>query len=125
MFQRGNNCGSRGRTPGTKNKLSRAFCEDLLESYRKHGAAAMEIGWVQQPLAMLKLIASLEPRQLRYEGVASTLSDEQLDAIEAVLIEAQAQIGDAKPQALPAPQPGRITIVGVPRNEKETRQPPR
>src|SRR5262249_36571774 len=119
VFQPGNSY-SRGRPPGAKNKLSRAFCEDLLESYAKHGASAMEIGWIQEPLAMLKFVASLEPRQLRYEGVASTLSDEQLDAIEAVLIEAQAQIGDAKPQALPAPQPGGITVIGVPRNDKET-----
>src|SRR5262249_40972763 len=119
--------GSRGRAPGAKNKLSRAFCEDLLESYAKHGAAAMEIGWIQQPLAMLKLVASLEPRQLKYEGVASTLSDEQLDAIEAVLIEAQAQLGDAKPQALPAPQeqPGRITVIGVPRAHGKETKPPR
>jgi hypothetical protein len=121
MFQPGNNF-SKGRAAGAKNRLSRAFLEALEKSFNEHGEKAMEVEWIEHPLEMLKLIAHLEPRQLKYEGVAAGLSDEQLAAVEAVLIEAQAQIVDAKPQALEAPEekPGRIKVIGVSRHEKES-----
>jgi hypothetical protein len=90
------------------------------KAFDKHGERALEVAWIENPLEMLKLMTQFEPRQLKYEGVAAGLSDDELAAVEAVLIEAQAKIPEQ--QALPAPEEKpRIKVIGVSRHEKETR----
>jgi len=116
QFQPGNTF-SKGRAVGARNRLSRTFLETLEASFAKHGEKAMEVEWIEHHLEMLKLVAALEARQIRYEGAASGMSDEQLEAVERVLIDAQAQV------ALPSPQEPlqRIRVIGVAPHEETPR----
>jgi len=96
------------------------FRKAMEKAFDEHGEKAIQIGWVEQPVKMLEMMHRFEPRQLKYEGVSSTLTDEQLAAMdEALAWAAEARVPATK--TLPAPQPGGITIVGLPRSHaKET-----
>src|SRR5262249_13205969 len=98
-----------------------AFRKEMEAGFKKHGPGAIDIGWVEQPVKMLELMSRFEPRNLKYEGVSSSLTDEQLAAMdEALAWAAEARVPAAR-AALPAPQPGGITIIGVTRSHaKET-----
>src|SRR5262249_40057119 len=100
-LERGNTYGVVGRPVGAKNKLSRAFREALLADFEEHGANAIRVVRTEEPAKYLSIIASLEPRQLRYEGVERGLTLEELDARDALLIEMEKQVVAANP-ALPA-----------------------
>jgi len=92
------------------------FRKALERGFDKHGENAMEVAWIQEPLQMLKMCASLEVRQLKYEGVAAGKTDEQLAAMDAVL--AWAAEAQAPKALLPAPQPGGIRVIGVPHGKE-------
>src|SRR5262249_18147900 len=62
-FEVGNQFGH-GRE-GAKNRTSRAFREALERTFAEHGENAMKVAWIESPLEMLKLVASLEPRELQ------------------------------------------------------------
>jgi|SRR5262245_16096658 len=121
-FERGNTFGVAGCPVGAKNKLSRAFREALLADFEEHGAAAIRVVRTEEPAKYLSIIASIEPRQLRYEGVERGLSLEELDARDALLIEMERQVVATDP-ALAAPkEKPTIRVTSVPRisHEKET-----
>jgi hypothetical protein len=104
-FEKGNTIGRNGGRPkGSKDRLSRRVLEDLLMVWDEpstqggtvtRGQAALRIMSKERPNEFAKLYASILPRELAIETVASDLDDEQLtdliDQIRSRLIEARAQ----------------------------------
>lgn len=73
---------SAGRPRGAKNRLHRSFVEALHEDFREHGADAIRVCRMEDPTAYLKVIASILPRELVFENVAtSDLTDDELEAM--------------------------------------------
>jgi hypothetical protein len=70
-----------GRPLGTRNKLTARIIEDVLESWRKNGPAALEITFREQPAVYLRTVVSILPKELIVEDVMSDVSDEQLDEL--------------------------------------------
>jgi hypothetical protein len=123
-FERGNTHG--GRKHGARNRFARRFIEDALASWEEHGAAVLEVLRHEDVATYAKLMASLLPRQLKYEGVEAALTLEQLDDRDALLAELEAKVLAATPQAaLPAPKENRVRIIGVPRDAEKTQPPAR
>jgi hypothetical protein len=74
----------KGRPKGARNKLSEDFIADLHESWLALGKAALVTAAWTDPVAYVRLVASLIPREL--EATTTTpdlerMSDEQLEAI--------------------------------------------
>jgi len=58
------NSGNGGRKPGSRNKLGEAFVEDLRDCWQQHGAEALQRVARDDPATLLKVIASLLPKDL-------------------------------------------------------------
>jgi len=56
-----------GRSVGSKNKLSESFVADLSAAWEKHGASALETVAITQPDILIKVVASLLPKDVRLE----------------------------------------------------------
>ncbi len=71
----------KGRCPkGGRNKLSEAFFDALLEDWLVHGKDVIEKVRVQDPLAFVKIIASLIPRNFEVStSPFDGMSDEELE----------------------------------------------
>jgi hypothetical protein len=77
-FQPGNSLG--GRPRGARNKLARKFLEDCLADWQEHGAAAIRICRMEDPVAYCKMMASIVPRELEVTATAvAELDDTELD----------------------------------------------
>jgi len=63
-FPKGVSGNPAGRKPGSRNKLAEAFVTDLRDCWEKHGVAALERVATEQPEVLLKVIASLMPKDL-------------------------------------------------------------
>src|SRR5262245_40149591 len=61
-FKTGNNGG--GRPRGSRNKLGEAFVTDLFEDWQKHGKSVIAFARAEDPVAYLKVVASVLPKQL-------------------------------------------------------------
>lgn len=76
------NPGSPGRPKGSRNKLGEAFIADLHEVWKAKGKAAIERVVEERPQDFLKVVASLQPKQIEIkEDAFGDLTDEQLAAI--------------------------------------------
>src|ERR1700756_4369566 len=53
-----------GRPKGSRNKLAENFVADLRDCWEKHGAAALERVAAEHPEVLVKVIASILPRDL-------------------------------------------------------------
>jgi hypothetical protein len=53
-----------GRPPGSRNKLSESFIADLRDCWERHGVAALEKCAADQPEVLIKVIASLMPKDI-------------------------------------------------------------
>jgi hypothetical protein len=68
-----------GRTPGARNKLQLDFCQALAKDFEVHGEGVIRIARIEDPVAYLKLIASILPKELVVEARAiEGMSDEEL-----------------------------------------------
>lgn len=75
-FLTGNNGG--GRPKGSRNKLGEAFVAALHDDFEKHGVETIAKVRDTDPVAYVKVVASLLPKEIKIEAV-NDLSDEQLD----------------------------------------------
>jgi hypothetical protein len=80
-FQKGNLFG-KGRPRGSRNKLEEDFLLTVQQDFHRYGAAAIVKVRKKDPVAYLKMIASLMPKSLnvqaKVEKVTSDMSDEEL-----------------------------------------------
>ena len=78
-FVPGNN-GGPGRPKGSRNKLGEAFFAGLYQEWRAHGPAAIERVRQEDPVAFLKIIASIVPKEIKVKSdPLSDMSDDELD----------------------------------------------
>ena len=75
-----------GRVAGSRNKLNAQFLDDLREIWEQHGKSALKTVALEQPAALVKVMASILPKEFEIsEFRLQDLSDEQLEAITAIL----------------------------------------
>src|SRR5215469_11418670 len=77
IFQKGQG----GRMKGSRNRLSLAFVDALRAEFDLHGADAIKICRVEEPVRFLQIIASVLPKEFEFstETKLSELSDADLD----------------------------------------------
>ena len=69
-----------GRPAGIRNKLNRAFLQDLLDEWHEHGRAALRIMRAEEPGMFVRVVASLVPREISLEhSIAADLDDTVLE----------------------------------------------
>lgn len=61
-FKPGNPGG--GRPKGSRNKLSEQFLADMLATWERYGAAALERVATEEPVAFIRIAAKLLPREI-------------------------------------------------------------
>src|SRR5262249_923423 len=94
---------------GARKRFDRRFIEDALASWEEHGPAVLEVLRHEDVATYAKLMASLLSKQLKYEGDAANMTLEQVEAVDAVLVNAQKQI----------PEKRRPLVIGISRDEIE------
>lgn len=80
-FQPGNS----GRPKEARDKLSRAFLEGLAADFEKNGKAALVRVRKEDPSTYIRVVASLQPKELEISDPMKSLSDEKLAAAIAAL----------------------------------------
>jgi hypothetical protein len=86
-FQQGVSGNPHGNRHRTRHLLNQAFLEALLLNFRHQGKKVIERLARNQPATYLRIVASLVPREMRFEhsGAIKATTDEQLEAgIEAI-----------------------------------------
>ena len=74
--------GNPGRPKGSRNKLGEAFIQALHDDFKEHGVAAIATVRTERPHEYLKVVASLQPKQIEIKDDAfGDLTDEQLAAV--------------------------------------------
>ena len=76
-FQTGSN-GGPGRPKGSRNRLSEAFISALCEDFAAHGAAAIAAARESDPVAYVRVLATILPRQSKVDDETRDLSDAEL-----------------------------------------------
>lgn len=90
-----------GRPKEARDKLSRAFLHGLAEDFEEHGKTAIEKVRTEDPSTYLRVVASLQPKELEISNPMGALSDEKLTAAIEELsqqIKAQAPPADDQPE---------------------------
>jgi hypothetical protein len=104
-FQPGN-AGGPGRPRGARNKLASKFLAALAEDFEAHGADAIKIARMRDPIRYVAIIASLMPKELTVEhSQIGELSDEEISALLAYVRELRAKLIEPNPN----PEPVMIT----------------
>jgi hypothetical protein len=72
--------GSGGRQPGTRNKLQGDFIDALAKDFQEHGEGVIRIVRTEDPVAWIKVIASVLPREWLMTDASplAEMSDEDL-----------------------------------------------
>jgi hypothetical protein len=73
-FERGNS----GRPKGSRNKFGEAFLAALHNDFAANGAAAIVRARETDPVAYIRVIASLLPREVKLDPLAE-MTDDELD----------------------------------------------
>jgi hypothetical protein len=79
-FEPGQIANPAGRPLGARNRLNKALIEDLYAEWKEGGRGALKIMRIEEPAAFVKAALATLPREWLIEGVASELSDDELDA---------------------------------------------
>jgi hypothetical protein len=76
-----------GRAKGSRNLLGEAFIDDLYADWLTHGVATIEAARIEDPVAYLKVVASILPRDLnmKVSAVENMTNDELNATIERLL----------------------------------------
>jgi hypothetical protein len=81
-FQPGNQIGKLGGRPrGAKNKLQSDFLAALSSDFAEHGADVIKIARIEEPVAYLKIVAGLMPKELLMGTAVTDLADDELDSL--------------------------------------------
>ncbi|MCZ8163982.1 MAG: hypothetical protein O9246_01140 [Brevundimonas sp.] len=106
------NGGSRGGRPkGARTKFTEQFFEDIRDAWARDGASVISRAFLQDPVASLKAVAGLMPREAKLDVTRPTdgLSDEQLDRmigfVEARLAEMQGTVIEGRAKEVRNEQP--------------------
>ena len=71
-----------GRPKGARNKLGKRFLDDCLADWEEHGAAAIRIMRIEDPVKYCLMMASILPREVDVTSTTITeLPDDELDRI--------------------------------------------
>jgi hypothetical protein len=106
-FQGGSNGG--GRPAGSRNRLQTKFLTALADDFEKHGADAIKLARIEDPIRYVSIIAGLLPREFAVtENHLGDLSDEEVHALLARIRETLNVI-DLEPEKAAALLPMRIT----------------
>lgn len=70
-----------GRPSGTRVKLNKAFLEDMLASWRQHGANSIERIRMRDPGLYCRLVAATLPKEFTFESTTADLDVEQIDIL--------------------------------------------
>src|SRR5262245_25279466 len=80
MFQPGNK--SVGRPKGSRSKLGSVFLQDLIDDWTANGAAAIRVVRMTDPVAYVRVVANILPKEMLVETVSLTdYGDDALDAM--------------------------------------------
>ena len=94
-----------GRPVGSRNKLGEAFIEDLRDVWNRRGIDVIERCADEDPAALLRVVASLMPRDINLSvglDVASFARTFQ---------EAVALLGNEAPRQIRKPLPGQAKVI--------------
>jgi hypothetical protein len=81
-----------GRPKGSRHKISEVFLADLAADFDQHGEAAIRQAREDDPVAYIRVIASLLPKQTeKLPNPLENFTDEDLEAIDAWLAEREAE----------------------------------
>src|SRR5919197_6351786 len=73
---------SPGRPKGARNKLGRRFLEDCLADWEEHGAGAIKIMRIEDPVKYCLMMASILPKEIDVTSTTvAELTDDELDRI--------------------------------------------
>ncbi|MBY0255902.1 MAG: hypothetical protein K2X54_31710 [Methylobacterium organophilum] len=79
LFKPGASPNPAGRPKGSRNKLGEAFLTALSDDFDQHGVAVIERARKADPVAYVKVVASLLPKELKIERSAvEEMSDDEL-----------------------------------------------
>lgn len=96
--------GGGGRKPGARNKLGEAFIADLRDAWAEHGPDVIARVARDDPAALLKVIASLMPRDFNINANVGVDARNVLDAFRSAV----AMLGNQAPASLPKVVNGKI-----------------
>lgn len=69
----------KGREKGSRNKLGEEFIKDVLADWQEHGAQAVKDTREKDPVAYVRVVASILPRDINFRvGDLEDLSDDEL-----------------------------------------------
>ena len=68
QWRSGQSGNPKGRPPGSRDQLTKAFIDKLAEDFEANGEAAIERCRNDDPAAYLRLIASLAPKKVNVDG---------------------------------------------------------
>jgi hypothetical protein len=99
------NTGNGGRPKGARNKLGEAFVEDLRDCWNRRGIEVLERCADEDPAALLRVIASLMPKDLNLSiGLdAASFARTFQDAL--------ALLGNEAPRQIRKPLPGQPKVI--------------
>lgn len=80
QFKPGNLANPGGKPVGARNKLNARFLNELIKQFDAHGAEAIRNCAENDPSTFVRVLASLQPKELEIKRPLDDISDEQLDA---------------------------------------------
>lgn len=98
MFKPGQSGNPGGKPVGTRNALNGEFLKDLQDMWRKGGRRILNRVAEDDPATIVRVVASLQPKEVEITKHFDELTDEQLDAayhaVRAIISAQGATVGD-------------------------------
>lgn len=77
-----------GKAAGSRDRLSRAFLGHLADSFEKHGKSVLETLRKDDPATYIRVVASLQPKEIAVTAPLSAMDDGKLEEALAALTQA-------------------------------------